>query len=233
MKKEKKLSYEDCHELVDLEIHKRRNKWRLTSIAWMDYEDVSQILRAHIAHKWDQWDQERPLLPWINKIITNQIKNLLRNNYQNFVKPCTSCPFNTSLSDTDNTCEITKTKQQDSSCPLYKKWEKTKKHACGVKMPLSISELPREEIDSPVGKSIDLDFYLNKVHDILKTVLNEKQYNIYNMLFHESMTEEEIAIVLGYKTSEKGRKAGYKQIKNLKVKYKKIVINLLKKRDIF
>lgn len=229
----KKLMYEDCSDIVDLEIYKRKNKWRLTTIAWMDYEDVSQVLRSHIAQKWNQWDQARPLLPWINKIITNQIKNLLRNNYQNFVKPCTSCPFNNSVGERDNACEITPTKHQDSNCPLYKKWEKSKKHACGIKMPISMSDLPREELDAPQGSCIDLDFYLNKVKVLLKEVLPEKQYKIYEMLFHESLSEEEIAILLGYKTSEKGRKAGYKQIKNLKVKYKKIVINLLKKKDIF
>ena len=34
------------------------------------------------------------------------------------------------------------------------------------------------------------------------------------------MEEEEVALAIGYKTTEKGRKAGYKQIKNLKKQFK-------------
>jgi hypothetical protein len=39
--------------------------------------------------------------------------------------------------------------------------------------------------------------------------------------------------VLGYKSNEKGRKAGYKQIKNLKNQYKNIAKKIIKKEDIF
>ena len=54
-----------------------------------------------------------------------------------------------------------------------------------------------------------------------------------NLELEEKMDEEEVALYLGYKTSEKGRKAGYKQIKNLKAKFKKIAIKIIDKKDIF
>ena len=60
---------------------------------WIAFEDVEQIIRVHIYQKWSQWDQKRDLKPWINKIITNQFKNILRNYYLNFAKPCSSCPL--------------------------------------------------------------------------------------------------------------------------------------------
>ena len=53
------------------------------------------------------------------------------------------------------------------------------------------------------------------------------------MLFIDHLDEEKIAAVLGYKTNEKGRKAGYKQIKNLKNLYKKIAKRILERNDIF
>ena len=53
------------------------------------------------------------------------------------------------------------------------------------------------------------------------------------MLFIDKIEEEDVAKLLGYKTSEKGRKAGYKQIKNLKLKFKKMVEKILIKKDIF
>ena len=69
---EEKFSYEDKSSLIDTEIRKRKNKWFLTSLNWFDFEDVEQIIRAHIHAKWDQWDQSRPIEPWINKIISNE-----------------------------------------------------------------------------------------------------------------------------------------------------------------
>ena len=69
----KKYKYEDKAEVVDEELNKRRGKWALHSLGWLDFDDVKQIIRAHLHKKWDQWDQDRPLRPWINKIISNQL----------------------------------------------------------------------------------------------------------------------------------------------------------------
>ena len=85
--------YEDFSELIDAELNKRRNNWFLTSVSWLDFDDVCQIIRAHIHKKWTQWDQDRPIKPWLNKIISNQFKNILRNNYSNYARPCLNCPF--------------------------------------------------------------------------------------------------------------------------------------------
>ena len=55
---------------------------------------------------------------------------------------------------------------------------------------------------------------------------------VYNYLYIENLDEEEVAKKMGYKTSEKNRQPGYKQIKNIK---KNIVIkvkNLLNNDEI-
>ena len=46
-KGQKEKGFEDCIDTIDEEIAKKRFKWNLTSLAWMDFEDVSQILRFH------------------------------------------------------------------------------------------------------------------------------------------------------------------------------------------
>ena len=74
-KKTDKPSFEDSIDVINVEISKRKGKWNLTVLAWMDFQDVSQILRIHIFKKWDLYDSEKPLAPWINRIISNQIKN--------------------------------------------------------------------------------------------------------------------------------------------------------------
>ena len=62
--------------------------------------------------------------------------------------------------------------------------------------------------------------------------LPSKQFYIYKLLFIEHREEDEIAELLGYRSNEKGRKAGYKQIKNLRKKFKEQAIILLKRKDI-
>jgi len=52
------------------------------------------------------------------------------------------------------------------------------------------------------------------------------------MLFVENHTEEKVAQFLGYKTTEKKRSAGYKQIKNLKKIFQEKVKQILSERDI-
>ena len=233
--KPKKAKYEDKSAEIDAEIRKRRGKWFLDSLAWFDFEDVEQIIRAHIHKKWDQWDQRRNLKPWINKIITNQMKNILRNNYSNFVRPCLSCPFNQSGpqkgSNVDSLCGFTKSGLQDSTCPLYAKWEKTKKSAYDIKMALAL-ENHVHEVHAMHDLSFNIEESQGKLNVHMKNELSPKQFEVYKLLFIENKDEEDVAKIMGYKTSEKGRKAGYKQIKNLKKVFKKKAQEILKREDI-
>ena len=230
MGRPKKVKYEDRIEDINTEIKKRKNKWFLDSIPWISFEDVEQIIRVHIYQKWDQWDQKRELKPWINKIITNQFKNILRNYYLNFAKPCSSCPFDSSASG-DNLCSFTKSGMQDSSCPLYAKWTKSKKNAHDVKIPLRL-DAQEYESNAFKGESFQVDRAVQQIDGHLREQLSEKHYEIYNMLFVKNMSEDEVAKKLGYKTSEKGRTAGYKQLKNMRKFFKEKVLKIIKDKDI-
>ena len=103
--------FEECIDQIDQEIRKRRNKWNLTALSWMDFDDVSQILRIHIYKKWDLYDPKKPLCPWLNRIISNQIKNLIRNNYGNYTRPCLRC----AAAEGENLCAIYE--KQTDECP--------------------------------------------------------------------------------------------------------------------
>ena len=235
MDKKNKIIYEDRFEIIDEELNKRKGKWFLNSLAWIDFDDVKQIIRTHLHKKWEQWDQERPLRPWLNRIISNQFKNILRNHYSNFAKPCLTCPFNQSGITEEGEfglCGFTKSKTQCSECPLYSKWEKTKKAAYDIKMAVTI-ENHSHEIKYKDANPFEIEGAEKKLHLEMKAALSEKNYNIYIMLFVENLTDEEVASRLGYKTTEKGRKAGYKQIKNLKKQFKLKAEKILKTKDIF
>ena len=235
MAKKSKIKYEDRFEVIDEELNKRKGKWFLNSLSWIDFDDVKQIIRTHLHKKWDQWDQERPLRPWLNRIISNQFKNILRNYYSNFAKPCLTCPFNQSGVTEEGEfglCGFTKSKTQCGECPLYAKWERTKKAAYDIKMAVTI-ENHSHEIKYKNDNSFEIEEAERKLHLEMKNALNEKNYQIYEMLFIQNLTDEEVAAKLGYKTTEKGRKAGYKQIKNLKKQFKLRAEKILKTKDIF
>ena len=66
----------------------------------------------------------------------------------------------------------------------------------------------------------------------MENVLTKRQFLAFKMLFIENMTDEEVAKEMGFKSTESGRKAGYKQIKNLKKLLKDKAANILKNKGI-
>ena len=209
--------FEDCLHTIDAEIAKRRHKWNLTSITWMDYDDVSQILRIHIFKKWHQYEPSRPLAPWLNTIITNQLRNLIRNVYSNYARPCLKCE---AAIDTDG-CAIYS--QQCNSCPLYAYWQQRKQPANFIKMPLSI-ENHSYEVKSISDNFFDASEHAPKIHEKMKQILKPNEWVVYEGLFITHKDEAVIAKELGYITNEKGRDPGYRQIKNIR----KMIIDKVK-----
>ena len=104
MAKKAKITFEEKLPVIENEIRKRKNKWQLNILKWLSFEDVEQIIKIHIHKKWHMWDQSKALEPWVSRIISNQIRNLIRNNYTNYVRPCASCVHNLG----DDFCAISK-----------------------------------------------------------------------------------------------------------------------------
>jgi DNA-directed RNA polymerase specialized sigma24 family protein len=188
----------------------------------MDFNDVSQILRIHIYKKWHLYNQKKPLAPWVNRIISNQIKNLIRNNYSNFSRPCLKC----AAAENEDDCSIYG--KQCSSCPLYANWERSKKNAHDTKLTVSIENHTQEINDMP-SDSMRIEDAAKNVHIKMEKVLKPIEWKVYKFLYIEGKDEEQTAKLMGYKTTEKNRIAGYKQIKNLKksiiIKVKKYLYN--------
>jgi DNA-directed RNA polymerase specialized sigma24 family protein len=219
MNKDPIKTYEEMFPIVDALIKSRRNKWRLRAIAWMDYSDVEQVIRLHIFKKWHLWDQKRAIQPWINRIVSNQIKNIIRNLYSSVSRPCLNCSFNESKGSGpfgEKSCSATPSGTQCNECPLYAKWEKSKKAAHDLKLPVSLEN--HKNYHQSIESTKELDYLVaeNNLHQLIKAALTDKQFFIYKMFFIDCLTDEEIAKILKFKTSEVGRKAGYKQIKNIK-----------------
>jgi DNA-directed RNA polymerase specialized sigma24 family protein len=214
----KKPSFEEYISEINSEITKRKSKWNLTAINWMDFSDVSQILRIHIYKKWHLYDAKKPLAPWVNRIISNQIKNLIRNNYSNFTRPCLKC----AAAEGEEGCAIYS--QQCNACPLFANWEKTKKSAHDTKLTLSMENHEKEINNLPIDQ-MNVEKTALNIHNKMQKTLKPIEWKVYKYLYIDGKDEEQTAKLMGYRTSEKNRIAGYKQIKNIK----KIIIFKVKK----
>tara|TARA_R100000808_G_scaffold8266_1_gene23486 strand:+ start:20666 stop:21361 length:696 start_codon:yes stop_codon:yes gene_type:complete len=225
-KRKEKPSFEESIDFINQEINKRRHKWSLTSLNWMDFDDVSQIIRVHIYEKWHLYKEDKPLGPWLNRIISNQIKNLIRNNYGNYSRPCLKC----AAQEGHDGCKIYD--KQDSSCPLFARWEKTKKSAYNIKIPLSLEDHSYEVQRIALSDSMDIERNAKKLHKKMKEILKPNEWIVYEGLFIKNLEEIEVASSLGYVSTEKNRNPGYKQIKNLKKNIIEKVKITLKKGDV-
>jgi len=203
------LTFEDCIDVINEEIYKRRGRWTLTAIQWMDYSDVAQIIRIHIHKKWNMWDQSRPIRPWLHATIVHQISNLVRNIYTNNSRPCLKC----AAAEDENLCRIYKT--QCSDCPLYANWVKTKKSAHDVKLPLAL-EFHYNEVYERPEYSVDIERGVALIHEKMKLILKPSEYKVYKYLYIDCKPEEDLGKILGFKSTEKNRAQGYRQLKNIK-----------------
>lgn len=234
-----KVSFEKMLPIIDKKIEEKRRKWKLDTISWIDFEDAKQIIVVHIFKKWDLWNQDLPFEPWVSVIISNQLKNIIRNVHTNYERPCITCPFNEGKAIGQyekDLCSYTLSGKQCSECPLFARWEKTKKYAYNVKKPLHIEGTNEEdalEIPAPSYYDCDIEDLEKKVHKAMKERLSERDYFKYELICIKRLSDEDIARILNFQCNEKvKRPAGYKQIKNLRKKFQEQVKNLLQKTDI-
>ena len=75
--------------------------------------------------------------------------------------------------------------------------------------------------------TLDIDLAFGKLNQVLPKYLKPIEWKIYENLYIKNLSEAEVAKLMGYKTSEKNRSPGYKQIKNIKksiiLKVKKLI----------
>jgi len=209
-------SFEECLSVIDGEIYKRKGQVHLY-LNDFDFEDIAQIIRVHIYKKWHMVDEAQPLENWVNKIITRKIINFIRDNYTSVAPPCYKCPMNQGGS----LCGFTPSGEQCSECPLYKKWTKAKQGGYNIKFASSLQEEDADNQtlqDKIIHNSSDIDWTtaLKNLSTHLKSRLSKDLYFVYHFLYVLGKSDEELAVKLGFKTSEKNRVPGYKQIYNFK-----------------
>lgn len=221
------FTFEEKLDEINELLKKSSSQWKLDGIAWMDFNDISQIIRIHIYNKWHLWDQQKPLAPWCKQVISNQIRNLIRNNYSSFCRPCMNCPYNGG----ENSCSFTKSQKQDNSCSDYKKWFKKKANLYNIKMPMS---LDNQVVETVTYENKELDFLRSaeKLHQLmLIEIKNERHRQIYAMIYIDGAEDSEVAKEMGFSPDDKSD-SRFKQIHNLKKKFLQMAKILMEKHDI-
>jgi len=221
------LTYEDCNADIEREIAKRRGKWTLTILRWMDFEDVAQILRAHISRKWHMWDQTRKLAPWIQRIMSRQICNLLRNYYTNYARPCVQCKHSLG----EEGCEITRSKEQCIECPLYKKWTEGKQNGYHIKMPLEL-ENHVQEVYNKVDDTINFKETMRRVLGELEKHMEAGRYKAFHIFFIDETSDDEAANILNLRGNPKNKYGQKKLITAYRDSLQKEAKEIIKNSDI-
>tara|TARA_B110000483_G_scaffold106259_1_gene129691 strand:- start:268 stop:906 length:639 start_codon:yes stop_codon:yes gene_type:complete len=209
-------SFEEKLKEIEAALERKRSKWHLDAVTYIDYDDIKQVIMAHIYKKWHLWDQSKPVEPWLSRVVSNQFKNLLRNHYGNYANPCPD----QHLSDHD-----------PLTCPICAKWRQSKKSAYDIKLAVTM-ENHIYEIHEKKDNFLDLDSATKRLSEEMRPLLSIRHFNAFKMLFINNCTEEEVAKYLGFKTNEKKRSAGYKQIKNLKKIFHEKAKQIISERDI-
>jgi DNA-directed RNA polymerase specialized sigma24 family protein len=218
------FTYQDLSEQIDKEIEKRRGKWRYPHV---DFDDLAQGIRIRVYNKWDKWDQARPFGPWVNTVITNYLINVAEESYTNYTPPCTKCVGD----EGEDLCRFTESRRKCAECPFYAQWEKTKKAAFDVKIPLS-AENHSWEIHNIQQEFFSVDGAKGLLFEEMKNVLNPLEYKVFDLIFVQHKNDLEVAEVMNFKTNEVGRRPGYRQIKNYKDLFLKKAKEILKNKDI-
>jgi len=225
----KSFTYEDKAAEIDAEVAKRRGRWKLSAIAYMDFDDVAQIVKLHIYKKWNQWDQRRPLKMWLNRVITNQMINLVRNHYKNLAPPCAGCAFSL----WGDHCEYTPNGMKCDECPLYRKWSHAKRDGYHIKMASSINNEEYVEKRGSAGEFNDflnVEDYFSDFHSLMRGELSSDNFKIYQIIFLENHSPE---VILRKISKIEGREITQKRVNAIRRNLIKVAKRVLAENDIF
>lgn len=214
-----KPSFEEMIPAAMVEINKRKNGWTLSSLA---FEDVRQLLLIHAFEKYYQFDPSKgEFSHWVNRMISNRMKNILRDNLQKFSRPCVQgCQFNLG----DSACGFTSNGKQCEECPLYAKWKRKKEPEYNIKQGLSL-DAHIQEVNNIQNDFIDIDDYKRLLDEKMPDYLTVQELRIYKLLFTEHKTMEEVGVILKFKKASNSGVSGYQTIH----KARKKIVSVAKK----
>ena len=233
-KPKNKVSYtfEECATVFMAEIKKRKGRWLLDRITWIDYDDVIQIIISHLYEKWEACDQSREILKWVNKIISHQTINIIRNVWGNYRSICSQCKAN----EGGGTCRIYGT-TQNYQCPLYETWAKSQKvYKEAINLPTSFEELEETHKSQLVTYHNSFqDYNTDKLFALIQPELTTFQWKVFSWMYIDNLEDGEIVAKLGYKAGNSVRSKklpGWKSVQKMKKLFLEKAKEVIKVNDI-
>lgn len=225
-----KIKFEDCVSQIDIEISKRKGKWQLCALSYMDFEDVAQLLRLHIFKKWDLWDQEIPMFKWVNRVISNRMINIARDNYGHLAPPCNGCKHNLDAKH----CSLTVSGEKCAECPLYKKWQARREVGYNIKLAASMDTEFFSEKSISVSPESHLDYRgaSERLNAAMEKELSCSEWKAYKLMFVDNLSDAAAAKKLNLKKGSENRQPGYRTIFILKARFLEIAKRLIEEQDI-
>ena len=200
------LTFEERYDETVHWVDKRRHKWDLWMLEWAD---ARQRLIIRVWKQYPLYDPAKgPYSHWVNKVISNEWKNILRDHYTSFSRPCIlGCPFNAG----GEQCTKTLSGLQCVECPLFRDWQKRKGDHFAVKQTLPLENHSNEAQNRP-SDFIDIAGKKRVIDARMKERLTASEWKIYRLLIIKGLPEEEVARQMGFK-KKRGKKtkmfAGY------------------------
>jgi RNA polymerase sigma factor (sigma-70 family) len=214
------LTFDQRYESIVHEIEKRRKKWTLVSTS---FDDISQTILSRVYLNFHQFDAERgEFSHWVNVLISNTIKNCLRDLHYAHSRPCIQgkggCVFNTG----NDTCSQTPSGKQCGQCLAYKLWEMRKKNHNAIEQTLPLENHIRE-VDSRPSDNVNIEGAKTVIDQKIQAKLNKHEWKLYKLLFIQNKEEREVGKIMKYKPSKR-MYPGYLTI----LKFRKKVVCLAK-----
>jgi len=206
------LTFEERLPEIEKIVDSRKSKWYLSTIAW---EDVRQILLIRIFNKYHLYDGEKgEFIRWANRLITNAIRSLLRDNLYKYSRPCIQgrgCVYNLG----EEFCSYTKSGKQCAECPLFAKWKNKKGNQYNVKQSLPLQN-HIQEVNNIQHDFIEIDSAKVIIDEKMKETLKPYEYSIYKLIYIENKSEQEAGKILDYKKCNNSDIPGYQIIRKVK-----------------
>jgi len=211
---------------------KRKSGWTLTTLAW---EDVEMMLLARLWRQFHLYKPEKgPLENWSNRVISNEISNILRNNLYKFQRPCLAsgpsgglCAFN----EGGDRCGFTSNGTQCNLCPLYLKWERKKQSLYNIKASLPI-DFHVQEVHNLQEDFLDIEASKEIIDEKIIEQLDKHEAKIYVLLFIKNKSIEEVGKIMKYKRQGPNKIAGYQVLKKLIAKFKEMARDVISREGL-
>lgn len=210
-------------------VMRRRASWTLSIMAW---EDVESILITRIYRQLHLYDPAKPFENWANRLISNQISNILRNNLYKHARPCVAanpaggdCACNLG----GDRCSFTPSGKQCEECPLFARWRRKKESALNISMSLPL-DTHIQEVQNAQSDFLDIEGIKPQIDTYVMRHLNKHDAKVYRLLYIDNKSVEEVAKRMKYKTPKSGRTS--QVIRKLVARFKDLARDAIETLDL-